>query len=103
MAGVNEIRMIAGALALMILLPLYFVPTIIGWKKKPFRRILVLDLLAGWSIVGWIAALIWALSNEAQVSKGTVQKVATGSLQPAWLCAHCGKYSAVESRFCRAA
>ncbi len=34
MAGVNEIRMIAGALALMILLPLYFVPTIIGWKKE---------------------------------------------------------------------
>jgi hypothetical protein len=100
MAGINEIRVIAGALGLVILLLLYFLPTIIAWKKRNRIAIFALNLLAGWTLVGWIAALIWALSSEAQVPQGALQQVATGSLQPAWLCAHCGKYSAVGSRFC---
>ena len=100
MAGVNAIRLIAGALALVILLPLYFLPTIIAWKKRNRAPIFALNLLAGWTFVGWIAALIWALSSEAQVPQGTLQQVATGSIQPAWLCAHCAKYSVVGSRFC---
>ena len=48
MAGVNAIRLIAGALALVILLPLYFRPISIAWKKRNRMAIFALNLLAGW-------------------------------------------------------
>ncbi len=44
-------------------LALYFLPTIIVLarrKKKVLGPILV-NVLAGWTVIGWIIALIWAL------------------------------------------
>lgn len=41
---------------------LYFVPTIIAWNKDHDNLIGIffLNLLTGWSLIGWIAAFIWA-------------------------------------------
>lgn len=43
---------------------LYFVPALIGSKKRQFAAIFALNLLLGWSLVGWAGALIWALVKE---------------------------------------
>ncbi len=48
-----------------ILLSGYFLPAIIGRHKRNARAILVLNLLLGWTILGWIGALIWALLRES--------------------------------------
>jgi hypothetical protein len=42
----------------------YFLPTIIASNRKHPNSgpILVLNLLAGWTFLGWIGALIWALT-----------------------------------------
>jgi Superinfection immunity protein len=47
---------------LAVWVPLYFLPWGIAWGRvHPQRRaIFVLNLLAGWSIVGWIVAAVWA-------------------------------------------
>jgi hypothetical protein len=45
---------IAGGIAL------YLVPTCIGMGKKNAGGIFVVNLLLGWSLVGWLAAFIWA-------------------------------------------
>ena len=42
----------------------YFVPSIVGRNKKNSAAILVLNFLLGWTIFGWIGALIWALCEE---------------------------------------
>lgn len=46
----------------ILLIALYFIPAIIGWKTKYAAGIFLLDLLLGWTILGWIGALIWAAS-----------------------------------------
>ena len=44
----------------------YMIPTLIAMarKKKNAGAILALNFLLGWSILGWIAALVWALARE---------------------------------------
>lgn len=55
-----------GILIVLISLAIYFLPTILGYskKKKNAGAILVLNLLLGWSIIGWVIALIWATTND---------------------------------------
>lgn len=44
----------------------YFVPTIIAAKRNAINVawIVVLNLLLGWTVLGWIAALVWACTDE---------------------------------------
>lgn len=41
---------------------LYFTPSIVAlYRVKPSRfGISLLNLLAGWTVIGWLAAFIWA-------------------------------------------
>jgi len=45
-----------------ISLALYFLPAVIASSKRHPRSvaIFILNLLAGWTLVGWIASLVWA-------------------------------------------
>lgn len=45
---------------------LYFLPTIIAAArhKRSMLGIVLLNVLAGWSLIGWIIALVWAFSYE---------------------------------------
>jgi len=44
----------------------YSIPSIIAVQDKKRNRaaIIALDLLAGWTLVGWIVALVWALTKD---------------------------------------
>ncbi len=44
----------------------YFLPTIIarGRQKMNIGAIAALNVLTGWSVVGWVVALIWALTKD---------------------------------------
>ncbi|MFC1540582.1 superinfection immunity protein [Candidatus Margulisiibacteriota bacterium] len=42
----------------------YFLPAIIARNKEHAGRIALLNLLFGWTFVGWIILLIWAVSNK---------------------------------------
>ncbi len=47
----------------------YFVPWLVAWFRghPQTLAIFVLNLLLGWSLVGWVAALVWAvMSFESQ-------------------------------------
>ena len=50
----------------IILAILYFLPTYIAWrnKKANLGAIAALNILAGWLIIGWIVAFIWALTKD---------------------------------------
>ncbi|QNH60714.1 superinfection immunity protein [Hymenobacter sediminicola] len=53
-------------LGAILILGLYFLPSYIGRKKRQFTGIVLLNLLLGWTGLGWIAALIWAASPDKQ-------------------------------------
>jgi hypothetical protein len=56
-----------GAIVLLAIgLLLYFLPTVIGWRKRNVTAIFVLNLFLGWSVIGWIIALVWACTADVQ-------------------------------------
>jgi len=54
------IVVLGGSVALLV----YFLPTIIATSrhKQNAMAIFLLNLFAGWSVVGWILAIVWAAS-----------------------------------------
>ncbi len=57
-----------GGLALwqIVLLLLYFLPSFIAWRRrhKNLGSISLVNILIGWTILGWFAALIWSLVDS---------------------------------------
>lgn len=51
---------------IFFILVVYFLPAIIGFnaKKKNAGAILVLNLFLGWTLVGWVVALVWSLTKD---------------------------------------
>jgi hypothetical protein len=58
----------SGIVLLVLGLALYFIPTIVGWKTKYSSGILLLNLFLGWTVLGWLGALIWAISSPKESS-----------------------------------
>lgn len=81
---------------LVLILGIYFLPTIIGRNKRSANAIFALNLLLGWTILGWIGALVWSLTADPPET----QVIAAKRQPPPILCATCGKYSAPGSQFC---
>jgi hypothetical protein len=55
----------SGFLLLLVLLALYFTPSLIALCrgcKASGGGIIMLNLLLGWTVLGWIIALVWAAS-----------------------------------------
>ena len=82
---------------------LYFLPAYLARNKPNFTSILILNILAGWTGIGWIIALVWALSSGRQQqvaapaqSAAPSQAAATGS----FFCSVCGKPCPAGARFC---
>lgn len=53
-------------LLLPLLLAVYFFPSIAAWirGKRNLEAIFILNLLAGWTFVGWIVAIVWAATVD---------------------------------------
>lgn len=51
---------------LLLLSFFYFIPTLMAvWvRKKQTLAIFLLNLLLGWTFLGWLAALIWSAIKE---------------------------------------
>lgn len=55
----------------ILIVLMYFFPSIIAGLRSHnnLASILALNLLLGWTVLGWIIALVWALANGAQRQK----------------------------------
>jgi hypothetical protein len=49
---------------------LYFLPSIIAFarSKRDAGSILILNLLLGWTAIGWVIALVWALKQDVPIA-----------------------------------
>lgn len=56
----QEMEIILGAAIILAMIAVYFMPAYIGFRKRNGGAILFLNLFFGWTVVGWIAAFIWA-------------------------------------------
>jgi Superinfection immunity protein len=48
---------------------MYFLPSIVALarSKRDLLAIFLLNLFLGWSVIGWVVALVWAAKNDAPV------------------------------------
>src|SRR5262245_17925719 len=53
-----------------LILALYFRPSIVAFIRKQHRawRIFAVNLLLGWTVVGWIVAMVWATTRRSSLS-----------------------------------
>jgi hypothetical protein len=53
---------VAGALAILLTVALYFAPTLIAQRRRHHQAdaIFAINLFLGWTLLGWIVALMWA-------------------------------------------
>jgi Superinfection immunity protein/zinc-ribbon domain len=83
-------------LFLLVAVLLYFLPTIIGRDKVDFTGILLVNLLLGWTVLGWIIALIWACAAAPAVPVRYVP-VSSGRF-----CSQCGTLGPAGAHYCSA-
>ena len=55
-----------GLILIVILLAIYFLPAIValGREKRNKNAILLLNIFLGWTLVGWVVALVWSAMDE---------------------------------------
>jgi hypothetical protein len=81
----------------VVLALLYFIPAIVGGKKRNARAIFWLNFFLGWTVVGWVGTLVWALMQDPLPAQVIVNQLPPASI----FCAACEKYSPPGARFCR--
>jgi hypothetical protein len=86
--------------SMFLALLLYFLPAIIAHNKRDSSKILLVNLLFGWTVIGWCIALVWACTAEPQaravlVPAGLVvaARCRCGAIEPpgarfCWVCGH---------------
>jgi hypothetical protein len=55
-------------LGVLVLLALYLVPSLLAWTQGAIHlhSIVLCNLLLGWTVLGWLVALVWALVDESR-------------------------------------
>jgi Ni,Fe-hydrogenase I cytochrome b subunit len=53
-------------LILLSIFSLYFLPTFIAFTNKRKNKVAIsaLNILLGWTLLGWVASLVWALMKD---------------------------------------
>ncbi|MDB5801774.1 MAG: hypothetical protein JWL63_2713 [Rhodocyclales bacterium] len=90
--------MAAGFFVLMLCSIIYFLPSMLAKQKGHVSggSVFLLNLLLGWTVLGWFGALIWAGSGPFATKKVDEKRVkcpdcAELILPDARKCKHCGK------------
>ena len=95
---------------LLIVLALYFVPTFVAGNRQHANvsAIFFLNLLLGWTLIGWVGALVWALSNQTTPTVVINQPIGANAVRSETVeatktcprCAEQVKPAALVCRFC---
>lgn len=65
----------------LFLLFVYFIPSISASNTKHFASVFVINLFLGWTLIGWVAALAWAVGSPKNQSTN-VQATSNGNIPP---------------------
>lgn len=101
-----------GFIMLAVIFVVYFLPTILAAARghQSAGGILVLNLLLGWTLLGWIVALVWACSYVAPTGSGRSDEIGhikitdPPSSRPGRgeiSCPHCAETIKAAAKICR--
>jgi predicted RNA-binding Zn-ribbon protein involved in translation (DUF1610 family) len=97
-------EIITGLFLVAFSLFIYFIPYIVAKqnKKQNSGAIGALNFFLGWTLVGWVVALVWAMSKDVvvpQTTPSTVVTVAPASAQKK--CPDCAEMVLADAKKCR--
>jgi hypothetical protein len=80
---------------------LYLVPSFVAVvRQRPnMHTIFGVNLLLGWTVIGWIAALLWALAGREH-DRGRPSLWSTSGRKPCPSCGHSLHKNARRCRYC---
>ncbi|WP_338487113.1 superinfection immunity protein [Pseudomonas trivialis] len=82
---------------------IYFLPTFVASSRKHvnFTSIFLVNLLLGWTFLGWVAALVWASSanTDKPAEKGAPGLTVSGDRSCPY-CAETIKFAAIKCKHC---
>ncbi len=58
--------MLFGMMLLVCAVFIYLIPSVVAFSKghRNAMAILMLNVLLGWTFLGWVAALVWAMTRD---------------------------------------
>ena len=61
-------------IAAAVFILVYSLPAIVAYHRHHRHRlaILALNILLGWSFLGWVIAMVWACTNDLDSQSGTI-------------------------------
>ncbi len=83
----------------------YFIPSIVAFARKQHNAvpILFLNIFLGWTLIGWVGALIWALTTPQEVRSPVAPMREIKPPQPPAekrFCPNCGNQVKPTDAFC---
>jgi len=66
------------AVFVIFIIALYFLPSFIGWNKKGVSSVILINIFFGWTLIGWVVALLWAINTSPETKEYT------------YTCSYCG-------------
>jgi len=84
---------------------IYFLPSFIARHRHNFAAIFLFNFFLGWTFIGWIIALLWAVLAEPRVpvivaSVPAYAYAGHSSSGSAKFCSGCGRLAQPDGRFC---
>jgi hypothetical protein len=81
--ALGGVALMFGLMFMLFFVAMYFLPALIAALRKHPQTlaIFVLNLLLGWSVIGWIGSLVWSLTN-AQPTQTVIVHTAAPTITP---------------------
>jgi hypothetical protein len=64
----NAISGGSGGIVVIVVIALYFVPSLVAYNRRSLNRasVLVVNVFLGWTFIGWVVALAMAVSRNVE-------------------------------------
>ena len=63
----DNMNFLTGLLYLLLIVVIYFIPSLIAIGKKHLAGIFFLNAALGWTLIAWIACFIWACVDREDI------------------------------------
>jgi hypothetical protein len=86
----------------IVLLAIYFAPAILATVRRHPKGagITILNLFLGWTLVGWVLALVWAVTGPQTVARSAAYRQPAASDSDRKPCPYCAELIMPQARVC---